>query len=93
MGATFSQYLSMAIYELKESVIGIFKDGKDYYMITKYNEESGTINTVRFGQLGGMQYDYGLPTERGTFKLFPEGKTMNDMQDDIKAWSDFYNEL
>lgn len=93
MSTTFAQYLSVAIYELKERVIGILRDGDIYYMIIEYNEELGTVNTVRFGQLGGVQYDYGMATSNGNFKLFPKGKTMNDMQDNILEWSNFYNEL
>lgn len=93
MGVSFSQYLSLAIFEMKENVIGIIKVGDNYHMITNYDEESATVDTVRLGQLGGVQYDYGMPTHNGKFKLFPDGKTMNEMQEDIQAYTNFYNEL
>ncbi len=81
------QIAKIALTNFKNSVIGLAKIRQHFHLVTEVTESN--FDCVYITEMGAMQCDYGISRNLGELKIFPEGKNMNEMMDDITEFSDF----
>lgn len=74
---------------LKTQVIGLFYIGRSMELVVAHNDKQGTVNTLFITPFGAIQQTFGIPVEKGQFKLFPDGRNMQEMIDNPFLWEKF----
>lgn len=82
-----------ALNDVRDGVIGVLKMKGKFELIVGINNKDLTVDTLRLSEFGAIHETYGLPQSYGEVRLFPDNKTMNDMLNQVFAWSDFMEQF
>lgn len=87
-----TQQAQQQLDELKNGIIGIYKDNLGFRMVTDVNN-NGTIDTIRFTKFGTIQEEFNAPLRAGKLAMFNDNKTMNQMLDNSFEWAGFMKQF
>ena len=87
-----TQQAQIQLDELKNSIIGIYKDNLGFRMVTDVNN-NGTIDTIRFTEFGTIRKEFNAPLRAGKLAMFDDNKTMNQMLDNSFEWAGFMKQF
>ena len=76
---------------IRKDVFGIFKFGTNFELVIWVGES--TVSTFNITQFGAIQRNFSIPKDRGQLHLFPKGKYLLDMVDDVWEWETFMKQF
>jgi hypothetical protein len=84
--------LGTCLRQIQEICIGVFKhDMSDKWELV-VNEENDMLDTVTIGELFGLQTNYSIPTSKGLYRKFPDGKMMSDMLENPITFQEWWKQ-
>lgn len=78
---------------LKNDVIGIYKDAQTQRFELILEEREDSLTTINITQFGAIQTNYGFQKMYGEVKMFPDNKNMNDMLNNPFEWDAFMKQF
>ena len=86
--------LSEAMHELQNNTIGLFRSygSRTLELVIEIDESKTLITTILLKPLGGYE-TISTPIQRGLLKMFPDGKTLTEMKEDVFAFDSFVKEI